>query len=97
MREQLHRLLELARLRHIEIQVMPTESTSHTSLDGPFTLVEPPDRGVCAYLEVQGTGRLITDRRSVNKLARRYGILQSQALTPKESTAFIQKLATGEQ
>ncbi|MEV0369928.1 helix-turn-helix transcriptional regulator [Streptomyces sp. NPDC050636] len=93
LREQLHRLLEIGRMRHVQIQVMPTGCSSHAGLAGPFTLVEPPDREMCAYLEVQNTGRLLTDRRTVSTIARRYGILQSQALNPKESAEFIQKLA----
>ncbi|MEV6399747.1 helix-turn-helix transcriptional regulator [Streptomyces sp. NPDC051907] len=96
MSEQLHHLLEVGQLRHVEIQVMPTERENHGGLGGPFTLVEPPDQDTCAYLEVQDNGRLITSRRAVNQLARRYGILQSQALSPEDSAEFIQQLATGE-
>ncbi|MER6994546.1 helix-turn-helix transcriptional regulator [Streptomyces sp. NPDC000410] len=95
-REQLHRLLEAGQERHIEIQVMPTERGNHAGLEGPFTLVETPDQGMGVYLEVQGTGQLITERRAVNRHARRYGILQSQALSPEESAEFIKQLATGE-
>lgn len=96
LREQLHRLLDVGQLRHVEIQVMPTDRANHASLDGPFTLIEPPDQDTCVYHEVQGTGRLITSRRAVNQHARRYGILQSQALSPEESAEVIQHLATGE-
>ncbi len=95
-REQWKRLLDVSRMRHIEIQVMPTQRTEHASLDGPLTLLEPPERETCAYLEVQGTGHMITNRRTVAKFARKYGVLQSQALTPEESVEFIEKLATGE-
>lgn len=83
-------------MRHIEIQVMPTKRISHAGLEGPFTLIEPPNRETCAYLEVQGTGHLVVNRRAVRKLSRRYGILQSQALNPEESAEFIQKLAMEE-
>ncbi|MEU1627476.1 helix-turn-helix transcriptional regulator [Streptomyces sp. NPDC020096] len=95
LRDQLHHLLEVAQMRNVEIQVMPTDRTEHAGLDGPLTLIEPPDREMCAYLEVQDTGHLITERRTVSKIARRYGILQSQALTPGESVQYIHELATG--
>ncbi|WFB08958.1 helix-turn-helix transcriptional regulator [Streptomyces sp. LX-29] len=93
MREQLHHLLKVAQSRHVHIQVMPTERTDHAGLHGPFTLIEPQDREMCAYVEVQHFGKLITDRRTVHKLIRRYGILQSQALTPEDSMKFIHELA----
>jgi transcriptional regulator with XRE-family HTH domain len=96
LREQLRYLLEVGQLRHVEVQVMPTDRTNHAGLSGPFTLIETPDEGMCVYLEVQSTGRLIADRRAVNQHARRYGILQSQALSPEESAEFIQQLAMGE-
>lgn len=96
MREQLHHLLDVGQLRHVEIQVMPTERGNHAGLGGPFTLVEPPDQDMCVYLEAQDNGHLITGRRAVSKIARRYGILQSQALSPEDSAVFIKQLATGE-
>ncbi|WP_267243000.1 helix-turn-helix domain-containing protein [Streptomyces sp. PR69] len=95
-RKQLDHLLEVGQERHIEIQVMPIERVNHAGLEGPFTLVEPPGKNMCVYLEVQGTGRLITNSQAVNRHCRRYGILQSQALSPKESAEFIEQLATGE-
>ncbi|GAA1883120.1 helix-turn-helix domain-containing protein [Streptantibioticus ferralitis] len=95
MREQLERLLDVAQMRHVEIQVMPTERPGHAGLEGPLTVVEPPEKELCAYLEVQNIGRLITDRPTVSKIAQRYAILRSQALTPDESVSFIKQLATG--
>ncbi|WP_432431044.1 DUF5753 domain-containing protein [Streptomyces hygroscopicus] len=40
-REQLKRLLEVAPLRNVELQVMPTDRSDHPSLGGPFTLLTP--------------------------------------------------------
>ena len=96
LREQLGHILRVGGLRHVVVQVMPTVRGEHASPDGPFTLVEPPDRPMCAYFEIQGSGKLITERRRVNQLVRKYGILQGQALTPIESVEFIEQLANGE-
>ncbi|WP_434595384.1 helix-turn-helix domain-containing protein [Streptomyces sp. A5-4] len=96
MRQELNHLLVVGQLRHVEIQVMPTERFTHAGLGGSFTLVERADQEVGVYLEVQDNGRLIGDRRPVSKIARRYGILQSQALSPEESAEFIRQLVTGE-
>ncbi|MEN8653785.1 helix-turn-helix transcriptional regulator [Streptomyces sp. 21So2-11] len=96
MRRQLSHLLEVSRSRHIEIQVMPTDRPNHAGLGGPFTLVEASDQHVSAYLEVQDNGQLITNVRTISQLARRYGILQSQALSSEESADFIEQLARGD-
>jgi hypothetical protein len=44
------------------------------------------------YMEVQGRSSLLTDREEVRLAAARYGIIRSQALTPRESLGFIEKL-----
>ena len=36
--------------------------------------------------------RLYTERRSVREIEEQYGILRAQALTPRESLAFAEKL-----
>lgn len=92
MRGQLEQLLLYGRMRNVEIQVMPFEREDHAGLDGPFTLMEVSDEQRIAYVEVQNVSRLTTDRRTVRELESRYGIIRAQALTPRESLAFIEKL-----
>ncbi|WP_327188462.1 helix-turn-helix transcriptional regulator [Streptomyces xinghaiensis] len=89
---QLEQLLVFGRMRNVEIQVMPTERADHAGLDGPFTLMETTDQQRIAYMAVQNVSRLATDRRTVQELEARYGILRAQALTPDDSLAFIEKL-----
>ncbi|MFE2030629.1 hypothetical protein ACFW9V_36985 [Streptomyces hygroscopicus] len=45
-----------------------------------------------AYAEVQDIGRLLTDRKAVRTLEQRYGIIRAQALPPRASLEFIEKL-----
>jgi hypothetical protein len=45
-----------------------------------------------AYVEVYQDGRLLTDRKAVREYEEQYGLLRAQALTPRESLAFIEKL-----
>ncbi|WP_413810214.1 helix-turn-helix domain-containing protein [Streptomyces sp. OE57] len=45
-----------------------------------------------AYLEGQGRSALLTDREEVRPIAARYGFIRAQALTPRESSFFIEKL-----
>ncbi|MEU0753809.1 helix-turn-helix domain-containing protein [Streptomyces albogriseolus] len=92
MRENLEQILLTARQRHVEVQVMPTDREDNAALGGPFTLIDT-DRGQrIAYAEVQDDSRLYTEVPKVRELEARYGILRSQALTPSESSAFIEKL-----
>lgn len=91
-REQLQRLVQVAPLRNVELQVMPTDRADHPSLGGPFTLLTPKGKPQVGYLEVQNVSRLVTDPEEVRMLAARYGSIRAQALTPHESLALIEKM-----
>ncbi|ORT59784.1 helix-turn-helix transcriptional regulator [Streptomyces sp. CB03238] len=92
LRHQLERLLELATLRHVEIQVMPTEAEEHAGLAGSLRVLKLKDGTAVGHDEVQLTSRLISDPREVQVLEMRYGMIRAQALTPRESLAFIEKI-----
>ncbi|WP_435242806.1 helix-turn-helix domain-containing protein [Streptomyces cucumeris] len=92
LRGQLEQLLLIGEKRNVEIQVMPTEREDHAGADGPFILMTPKGGEQLAYLEGQGQSTLLTDREEVRPIAARYGIIRAQALTPRESATFIEKL-----
>ncbi|MCX4514418.1 helix-turn-helix domain-containing protein [Streptomyces sp. NBC_01619] len=92
LRGQLEQILLYGQLRNVEIQVMATEAAEHCGLGGPFTLIENRDGRRMAYVEVQRTSRLYTDRAEVRDAEEQYGILRAQALTPRESLAFVEGL-----
>ncbi|MGW7492239.1 helix-turn-helix domain-containing protein [Streptomyces sp. NPDC054786] len=92
MRGQLEQILLRGQRRNVEIQVMPTEREEHPGLDGPFTLIETRDGRRIAYVEAYKDSRLHADRKSVREIEEQYGILRAQALTPRESLAFVEKL-----
>ncbi|WP_327324284.1 helix-turn-helix domain-containing protein [Streptomyces sp. NBC_01210] len=89
---QLRRLLRIGRMRTVELQVMPTDREEHSAMDGAFTLLTPKGRQQVAYMEIYGHPRLITDPEVVHVFTERYGIIRAQALTPRESLAFIEKM-----
>ncbi|WP_086824046.1 helix-turn-helix transcriptional regulator [Streptomyces sp. NRRL B-24572] len=91
-REQLRRVLDVARRRTIELQIMPQDGTEHPYLDGAFTLLTPPGRREVAYTEIYGHARLITAPEQARTYAERYGIIRARALSPQESLAWIEKL-----
>ncbi|MFJ3302911.1 helix-turn-helix domain-containing protein [Streptomyces sp. NPDC086549] len=90
--EQLRHLLTVGRLRSTTLQVLPLACDENPGVDGPFVLLTPKAKPQVAYLEVQGTGHLITQPEEVRILAARYGAIRGQALTPRESLALIEKL-----
>ncbi|AXK37095.1 XRE family transcriptional regulator [Streptomyces armeniacus] len=91
-RRQLERLLEVGQLRHVEIQVMPHDRDDHAGMAGEIRLLKLSDGTTVGHSEVQLTSRLISKPQEVQILELRYGIIRSQALTPRESLAYIEKL-----
>ncbi|MFG2548357.1 Scr1 family TA system antitoxin-like transcriptional regulator [Streptomyces sp. NPDC048581] len=91
-RELIDHVLEIAKLRNIEIQVIPLVQESHAGLQGPMRLLETPDNKWFAYCEGQESGQLISDRKLVSVLQSRYARMRSQALTPKDSMSLLQRM-----
>jgi transcriptional regulator with XRE-family HTH domain len=92
LRRQLEHLLELCRLRFVQIQVMPTHTEEHAGLGGSLRVLKLKDGTSIGRDEVSLTSRLITDPLEVQIVEMRYGMIRAQALTPRESLAFIEKL-----
>ncbi|MGW0942457.1 helix-turn-helix domain-containing protein [Streptomyces sp. NPDC002623] len=91
-RGQLEQILLTGQNRNVEIQVMPLLREDHAGLAGPFTLIETRAGQRIAYAEVQKSSHLYTERTPVRELEAQYGIIRAQALTPRESMAFIEGL-----
>ncbi|WP_030581845.1 helix-turn-helix domain-containing protein [Streptomyces anulatus] len=96
LRGQLEQLLLYGHERNIEIQVMPTSREEHAGLAGAFTLLHIGDQRRMAYMEVQDESALHSEPKKVGAFESTYGVLRAQALTPRESLAFIERLL-GEQ
>ena len=92
LRGQLEHLLLIGQKPNVEIQVMPTECEDNAGVNGPFTVVTRKDGKKFVYAEAQGIGSLQTDPEQTVLAAARYGIIRSQALTPRESLEFIEGL-----
>ncbi|MEU1012157.1 helix-turn-helix transcriptional regulator [Streptomyces sp. NPDC005890] len=91
-RGQLEQLLIYGHQRNVEMQIMPLAQEEHAGLAGPFTLIHSQKQRRMAYAEVQGLSTLHTESRKVSSLEATYGVLRAQALTPRESLTFIEKL-----
>lgn len=92
LRGQLEHLLLIGQKRNVEIQVMPTECEDNAGVNGPFTVVRRKDGKAFVYAEAEGTSTLKTDPERAALAAARYGIIRSQALSPRESLEFIERL-----
>ncbi|MFD8270954.1 helix-turn-helix domain-containing protein [Streptomyces flaveolus] len=92
LRGQLGQLLLYGHERNVEMQVMPMDRDEHAGLGGAFTLIHLEDERRMGYMEVQEASILYTAPKKVSPLEATYGVLRAQALTPRESLAFIEKL-----
>ncbi|WP_431784962.1 helix-turn-helix domain-containing protein [Streptomyces chumphonensis] len=91
-RAQLRRLIDLGQLRNVEIQVMPTNREDHAGLGGPMQLLKLRNGDRFGHLEVHGFARTVSSPKELQRLEIQYGIIRAQALTPRESLAFIEKI-----
>ncbi|MGW0629544.1 helix-turn-helix domain-containing protein [Streptomyces sp. NPDC002758] len=92
LRRQLERLLEIGQMRNVEIQVLPLGCEDNAGLDGHFHLLRLKEGSTLGHVDMQLTSRLISDRKAVQVLELRYGTIRAQALPPRESLAYIEKL-----
>ncbi|MFF5704618.1 helix-turn-helix domain-containing protein [Streptomyces sp. NPDC012794] len=92
LRRQLERLLEVIRLPNIEFQVMPTNREDHAGMGGLIEVLKFGDGSAVGRSEGAFNGRPVSDPKQLRILELRYGTIRAQALTPWESSAFIEEL-----
>ncbi|MFB7605906.1 helix-turn-helix domain-containing protein [Streptomyces gardneri] len=92
LRVQLEHLLEVGRLRNVELQVMPMNREEHAGVDGGIEVLKFGDGSAVGRSPVVASGRPVTERKQLHILELRYGIIRAQALTPRESTGLIEQL-----
>ncbi|MCX5162140.1 helix-turn-helix domain-containing protein [Streptomyces sp. NBC_00264] len=91
-RRQLEHLLEVGQLRNVAIQVMPTHREEHPGTGGLIEVLKFSDGTAVGRSEGAFSGRPVSDPKQLRILQLRYGMIRAQALTPRESLAFIEKL-----
>ncbi|MDX3576671.1 helix-turn-helix transcriptional regulator [Streptomyces sp. FL07-04A] len=92
LRQQLEHLLQMAQLRNVEFQVMPMDREEHAGVDGGIEVLKFPDGSAVGRSPALANGRAVTEPKHLRILELRYGIIRAQALTPRESAAFIEQL-----
>ena len=93
---QLRHLLKCAELHNLQLQIMPNSRESNAGIEGPFVLLETPDHCTLSYVEGQQGSYFLPDPEDVSVLSHVYGTIQSQALDPESSVAFIERMLAGD-
>ncbi|WP_069770404.1 helix-turn-helix transcriptional regulator [Streptomyces sp. LUP30] len=91
-RQQLEHLLEVAVVRNVTLQVMPTDSGAHPGLSGKIEVLKFEDGTTVGRSDGAFNGRPTSDPKQLRVLELRYSTIRAQALSPRESLAFIEQL-----
>ncbi|MFF4247274.1 helix-turn-helix domain-containing protein [Streptomyces sp. NPDC001822] len=92
LRRQLERLLMVGKLRNVSLQVMPIDREEHAGMQGETQVLKFKDGSALGRSEGAYNGRAVSDPKQLRILELRYGMIRAQALTPRESLAFIEQL-----
>ncbi|MEU7564831.1 helix-turn-helix domain-containing protein [Streptomyces fradiae] len=91
-RHLIDHLLTCARLRNVELLIMPRSRIAHAGLSGPLYLAETPGHEWVGYVESHEASLLYTDPKQVGTLLQRYGRMQGQALDSETSASLLEQL-----
>jgi hypothetical protein len=95
MRGQLHHLIEVAKMPHVTLQVVPFAQGGHAGASGTFSVLRFEEQYLpdVVYFE-QLTGAVYLEQRSeVEHYLEVMDQLSGEALTPAETTRFIERVA----
>ncbi|MEV5795287.1 helix-turn-helix transcriptional regulator [Streptomyces sp. NPDC052192] len=92
LRRQLERILEVGQLRHVTIQVMPTDREEHAGMQGETQVLKVEDGMAVGRSEGAFNGRPVSEPRQLRILELRHGMIRAQALSPRESSALIEQV-----
>ncbi|NNN34147.1 helix-turn-helix domain-containing protein [Streptomyces sp. S3(2020)] len=91
-RELIDHVVELSRLRNVEVQIMPLVRESHPGLHGAMQLLENPDSKWFAYTEAPESGQLISNPKIASVLQKRYAKMRAQALSLEDSVSLLERM-----
>ncbi|MHB9861010.1 helix-turn-helix domain-containing protein [Streptomyces sp. YIM S03343] len=95
MREQLEYLLDMARLPHVTVQVLPFEVGAHPGLNGQYAILEFADAADSSVVYLEGvTSDLYLEKaHDVQRYAVMYEHLRAQSLNVDQSRQYIADVA----
>ncbi|WP_435109509.1 helix-turn-helix domain-containing protein [Nocardiopsis synnemataformans] len=90
--EQITQVLALIDEERVRFQVIPADTECHAGGSGPFRLYTFPDRHTVASAEHMEGEALMDDMMPVQHCATLFGVLQSEAMSPRASRDLIRKV-----
>jgi hypothetical protein len=95
MRAQLNRLIEVAELRHVTVQVVPFAREGHAAAGGSFTVLRFREAVVpdVVYIEQLTSALYLDKREDVDHYMEVMNHLSGKALTPAETAPFLTEIA----
>jgi transcriptional regulator with XRE-family HTH domain len=95
MRGQLNRLVEVARLPNVTLQILPFSVGAHAGMDGPFTILSFPEAGDpdVVYAENATGGLFLEKSDELLKYGFIFDHIRTAAMRPEDSIAHIAELA----
>ncbi|MFE0593808.1 helix-turn-helix domain-containing protein [Micromonospora echinospora] len=95
MRAQMARLVELAELPNVTIQVLPFHVGAHAAMDGSFTILDFPEPGDpdVVYAENATGGLFLEKSDELQRYNYIFDQIRTQAMRPEASIAHIAELA----
>jgi hypothetical protein len=94
MRAQLNRLIEVAELRHVTVQVVPFDRGGHAAAGGSFTVLRFREADVpdVVYIEHLTNALYLDKREDVEHYMEVMNHLSAEALTPARSARFLAEI-----
>jgi hypothetical protein len=92
MEQQLERLIEIASLPTVWLQIAPFAMGAARSFDFPISILTMPDRSLVSYSESALRGDLEQDDARVLPFLRSYHHLQAASLSPRDSVKLINRV-----
>ena len=91
MQAQLEKLIELARLPHVTLQLLPFSVGAHAGLDGPFFIIrfpEPTDKDM-VFFEHAGSEHYLDDVDDISRYMSSFDHIRAAALKPDDSIKLL--------
>jgi len=95
MREQLKRLIEVANLPHVTLQVVPFTAGAHAGMEAPFMILGFPEQADpdVVYVEYSTSGVYLEQPDDVHRYSLMFDHLRASALKPDDTIELVDRAA----
>jgi transcriptional regulator with XRE-family HTH domain len=95
MRDQLKKLVELASLPHVTLQVVPFSSGAHAGMEAPFLILGFPEQADpdVVYVENSTSGVYLEQPEDVHRYTLMFDHLRAAALKPDDTVEMVDRTA----